>query len=79
MTLDPKSPKEYSFEDDEVPTIFKYLLANNKIKLPPITNQEEANKILDLKYCAYHRGIHHLTKTCITLKIAFKPWLISTS
>nr|ABD63100.1 hypothetical protein 17.t00027 [Asparagus officinalis] len=58
-TLNPKIQEDYSFEDDEVPTIFKYLLTNNKIKLPPITNQEEANKISDPKYCAYHRRVHH--------------------
>ena len=58
----------YSFKDDEVPGIFKYLLENNKIKLPPVVNQEEADNTTDPKYCAYHRRILHPTKACFTLK-----------
>ena len=58
----------YSFKDDEVPGIFKYLLENNKIQLPAIVDQEGANKVTDPRYCAYHRAVHHPTKSCYHLK-----------
>nr|ABD63089.1 hypothetical protein 17.t00016 [Asparagus officinalis] len=65
---DPRLQKEYSFKDEDVPAIFETLLENNKIKLSPITNQEEADNTADPKYCAYHRRILHPTKACFTLK-----------
>nr|ABB55333.1 hypothetical protein 12.t00052 [Asparagus officinalis] len=64
----PRLQKEYSFKDEDVPDIFESLLENNKIKLPPIVNQEEVDNTADPKYCAYHRRILHPTKDCFTLK-----------
>ena len=67
-TSDPRLQKEYSFKDEDVPAIFESLLENNKIKLPPIPDQEEADNTTDPKYCAYHRRILHPTKACFALK-----------
>nr|ABD63119.1 hypothetical protein 18.t00015 [Asparagus officinalis] len=67
-TSDLRLQKEYSFKNEDVPAIFKSLLENNKIKLPPIANQEEADNIADPKYCAYHRRVLHPTKDCFALK-----------
>ena len=67
-TSDPRLQKEYSFKDEDVPAIFESLLENNKIKLPPIPDQEEADNTADPKYCAYHRRILHPTKACFALK-----------
>ena len=60
--------QRYSFKDTEVLAILKYLLKNNKIKLPPIKNQEEANRSSDPKYCGYHRRVLHSTEACNILK-----------
>ena len=67
-TSDPKLQKEYSFKDEDVTAIFESLLEYNKIKLPPIANQEEADNTVDPHYCAYHRRIIHPTKACFALK-----------
>ena len=67
-TSDLKLQKEYSFKDEDVPAIFESLIENNKIKLPPIVNQEEADNTADSKYYAYHRRVIHPTKNCFALK-----------
>ncbi|XP_020262581.1 serine/arginine repetitive matrix protein 2-like [Asparagus officinalis] len=67
-TSEPKFPKEYSFKEYEVPAIFKYLLNNNKIKFPSISNKEEAKRTTEPKYYAFHKRVHHPIKICYTLK-----------
>ena len=65
---DEELQNEYSFKDEDVPAIFETLLENNKIKLPPITHQEEDGDSADPTYCEYHRRILHPTKECFALK-----------
>ena len=67
-TPDPRFQKEYSFEDDEAPAILEYLLANDKIELPPIKDQDGVKRITDPNYCAYHRRVLHPTEICFGLK-----------
>ena len=65
---DEELQNEYSFKDEDVPAIFETLLENNKIKLPPLTHQEEDDDSADPTYCEYHRRILHPTKDCFALK-----------
>ena len=57
-------PKQYSFKDDQVVTIFHLLHKGNKIKLPDARRPNEIGRTNDPKYCLYHRMIHHPTDKC---------------
>ena len=62
------SPKQYSFRDDQVVTIFHLLQKGNKMKLPDARRPNEIGRTNDPKYCLYHRIIHHPTDKCYVLK-----------
>ena len=61
-------PKQYSFRDDQVVTIFHLLHKGNKMKLPDARRPNEIGRTNDPKYCLYHRMIHHPTDKCYVLK-----------
>jgi len=60
-------PKQYSFRDDQVVTIFHLLIKSNRLKLPDVIKPEEAGRTNDSNYCLYHRMIHHPTSKCFVL------------
>jgi len=61
-------PKQYSFKDDQVVTIFHLLHKGNKMKLPDVRRPNEIGRTNDPKYCLYHRMVHHPTDKCYVLK-----------
>ena len=61
-------PKQYSFKDDQVVTIFHLLHKGNKMKLQDARRPNEIGRTNDPKYCLYHRMIHHPTDKCYVLK-----------
>jgi len=61
-------PKQYSFRDDQVVTIFHLLHKGNKMKLPDARRPNEIGRTNDPKYCLYHRMIHPPTDKCYVLK-----------
>src|SRR3954467_8270196 len=63
------SPRaKYSFKGDLLESLFEMLYQAKKLRLPEPRNQEDVHKVDDPQYCAYHRGLGHLTKSCWTLK-----------
>src|SRR4051812_9192548 len=63
-----RSQVMYSFKDDKFKALFKMLRKSNKLKLCEPRNPREVGKTDDPSYCLYHRGLGHLTKTCLELK-----------
>ena len=63
------SPKQYSFKDDQVASIFYLLHKGNKLKLPDARRPNEIGRTNDPKYCLFHRMIHHPTDKCFVLKM----------
>ena len=61
-------PKQYSFKDDQVVTIFHLLQKGNKLKLPDARRPNEIGRMNDPKYCLFHRMIHHPIDKCFVLK-----------
>ena len=59
---------KYSFKEDLVESLFETLYQAKKFSLPKPRNQEDVDKVDDPRYCAYHRGLGHPTKSCWTLK-----------
>jgi hypothetical protein len=54
-------PKQYSFRDDQVVTLFHLLNKSNRLKLPDATRPEEVGRTNEPIYCLYHRMLHHPT------------------
>ena len=61
-------PKQYSFKDDQVVTIFHFLQKDNKLKLPKVRHPNEVGRIIDPNYCLFHRMVHYPTNKCFVLK-----------
>ena len=61
-------PKQYSFKDEQVVTIFHLLHKGNKLKLPDARRPNEVGRTNDPNYCLFHRMIHHPTDKCFVLK-----------
>src|SRR4051812_33818264 len=59
---------KYSFEEDLVESLFEMLYQTKKLRLLEPRNQEDMGKADDPRYCAYHRGLGHPTKSCWALK-----------
>ena len=59
-------PKQYSFKDEQVVTIFHLLHKANKLKLPGARHPNEVGRMNDPNYS--HRMIHHLTDKGFVLK-----------
>ncbi|KAM2041175.1 hypothetical protein ACFX16_035017 [Malus domestica] len=59
---------KYSFDDENVGTIFYELLAAKMITLPEPKRLAEVNKTDDPRYYQYHRLISHTIKDCFILK-----------
>ena len=65
-------PKQYSFKDDQVVTIFHLLHKGNKLKLSDARRPNEIGRTNDLKYCLFHRMIHHPTDKCFASRTRSK-------
>nr|ABD63154.1 hypothetical protein 20.t00006 [Asparagus officinalis] len=63
-----RAPKQYSFKEEHVDTLFQLLRKNNKLQLPEIRKPDEAGKVDDPNYCRYHRFLGHPTKKCYVFK-----------
>jgi len=61
-------PKQYSFKDEQVVTIFHLLQKENKLKLPEARRPNEVGRTNGPNYCLFHRMIHHPTNKCFVLK-----------
>ena len=59
---------KYSFDDDDMDSIFSELLAAKSIKLPEPKRPAEVNKTKEPNYCRYHRLLGHTLKDCYILK-----------
>ena len=62
------SPKQYSFKDEQVVTIFHLLQKNGKLKLPEVRHPNEVGRTNDPNYCLFHRMVHHPTNKCFVFK-----------
>ena len=60
-------PKQYSFKDDQVVTIFHLLHKGNKLKLPDARRPNEVGRTNDPNSCLFHRMVHHPTDKCFVL------------
>ena len=56
------------FTVEEMMAIFDKWVQDQVIKLPKITKQPTTEEQKDLKYCRYHRFVHHPTVDCRTLR-----------
>jgi len=61
-------PKQYSFKDDQVVTIFHLFHKGNKLKLSDARRPNEIGRTNDPKYCLFHRMVHHPIDKCFVLK-----------
>ena len=61
-------PKQYSFKDEHVVTIFHLLHKGNKLKLSDARHPNEVGRTNDPNYCLFHRMVHHPTNKCFVLK-----------
>ncbi|XP_050133202.1 uncharacterized protein LOC126609295 [Malus sylvestris] len=68
LSLKERKEVKYSFDDEDVGTIFDELLAAKMITLLEPKRPAEVNKIDDPKYCRYHRLISHTIEDCYILK-----------
>ncbi|KAM1706158.1 hypothetical protein ACFX2K_028340 [Malus domestica] len=68
LSLKERKEVKYSFDDEDVGTIFDELLAAKMITLPEPKRPAEVNKTDDPKYCRYHRLISHTIEDCYILK-----------
>jgi len=62
------SPKQYSFKDEQVVTIFYLLQKGNKLKLPEVRHPNEVGRTNDPNYCLFYMMVHHSTNKCFVLK-----------
>src|SRR3954466_16216332 len=63
-----QSQVKYSFKDDKVEALFKMLNKGGQLKLPEPKNPEDVGKTDDPRYCLYHQGLYHSTKSYWSLK-----------
>jgi hypothetical protein len=63
-----EEPPPLPFTAEEMMAIFDKWVQDQVIKLPKITKQPTAEEQKDLKYCRYHRYVHHLTVDYRTLR-----------
>jgi hypothetical protein len=63
-----EEPPPLPFTAEEMMAIFYKWVQDQVIKLPKITKQPTAEEQKDLKYCRYHRYVHHPTVDCRTLR-----------
>ncbi|KAM2162439.1 hypothetical protein ACFX1Q_040230 [Malus domestica] len=68
LSLKERKEVKYSFDDEDVGTIFDELFAAKMIMLPEPKRPAEVNKTDDPKYCRYHRLISHTIEDCYILK-----------
>ena len=61
-------PRQYSFKDKQVETIFHLLNKGNKIKLPEVRWPEEMGRRNDPSYYLFYRMVHHPTSRYFILK-----------
>jgi len=54
--------KSYSFKDEHIVSLFKFLQKSNLLKLLEIRCPKEVGKADDPNYCLYHRMLGHPTK-----------------
>ena len=59
---------KYSFKEDLVESLFETLYQAKKLRLPESGNLKNMDKVDDPRYCVYHWGLRHPTKSCWTLK-----------
>ena len=62
------SPKQYSFKDEQVITIFHLHQKGNKLKLPEARCPNEVGRTSDHNYCLFHRMVHHPNNKYFVLK-----------
>jgi hypothetical protein len=63
-----EEPSPLPFTTEEMMAIFDKWVQDEVIKLPKIAKQPTAEEKKDLKYCRYHRYVHHPTVDCQTLR-----------
>ena len=68
LTLKELQQKKYPFLDSVLSRMLDDLLQNEVIELSESKCLEEARRIIDPKYCQYHRVISHPLEKCIMLK-----------
>ena len=56
------------FTTEEMMAIFDKWVKDEVIKFPQVTKQPTAEEKKDLKYCRYHRYVHHPMVDCRTLR-----------
>jgi len=67
-SIQPRTNKQYSFEDEYIDSLFKLLNKSNRLKLPEARRPEEVGKTDNPNYCLYHRMLGHPTKSCYIFK-----------
>ena len=63
-----EEPPPLPFTTEEMMAIFDKWVQDEVIKLPKIAKQPTTEEKKDLKYCHYHRYVHHPTVDCRTLR-----------
>ena len=63
-----EEPPPLPFTVEEMMAIFDKWVQDQVIKLPKTTKQPTTEEQKDLKYCRYHRFVHHPTVDCRTLR-----------
>jgi len=61
-------PKQYSFKDEQVVTIFLLLQKSGKLNLPEVRRPNKVGRTNDPNYCLFHKMVHHPTNKCFILK-----------
>jgi len=65
-------PKQYSFKDEQVVTIFHLLHKANKLKLPDARRPNEVGRTNDPNYCLLHRMVIILLISALSSRTKFK-------
>ena len=61
-------PRQYSFQDEQVVTIFYLLNKGNKLKLPEVRHPDEVGRTNHPNYRLFHRMVHHPNSRYFVLK-----------
>lgn len=60
--------KAYTFQPDDLESLFKQIIESQDITLPKLKRPIEADKVNDSKYCKYHRIVGHTLQDCFVFK-----------
>ena len=63
-----RTNKQYSFKNEHIISLFRFLHKGSKLKLQEVKHPEEVGKTDDPNYHLYHRMVGHPTKSYYIFK-----------